>query len=393
MKKKITFYLVGLVLVFVGFKTVEAGIVGEGKIESLMANHNQISMDILIRQAQSDEEYMPITGQTIVSGQVEVMADKAADQYAYVEYKLNGLYYTAGYGPLYQVTIDSADLPDGWNQLLVVAYQGKGKMKGIKQVFFKVDNNKKLEERAVRSGNTYALGARPLYNRNYIPVLMYHHFQENISKKQESAAVHPDLFEKQLLTLIQHGYTPINFKDLNLYLQGKGGLPLKPLIITADDGYLNNYQKAFPILKKHQIPATFFITTRYIGVQTSFAHFTWEQAREMENSGLIDIQSHTHGHELLNRIPDDEVRHQVDVSFALIEEKLGKRDVKVLAYPQFYNDKRTRQILLDQGVELQVTALAKQNNPTSQPTNIQRIHVANNTSPEDLVRKIKKLTQ
>ncbi|HHX61972.1 MAG TPA: polysaccharide deacetylase family protein, partial [Epulopiscium sp.] len=275
----------------------------------------------------------------------------------------------------------------------VVGYKENYQIKGVKQVIFKVENNKEIGARAPRVGNSYAIGQVPSYKGDYIPVLMYHDFQEKITKKQQSEVVHPNLFEKQLKMLLEHGYTPINFNHLNLYMNGQGGLPLKPVIITVDDGYLSNYETAFPILKKYNIPATFFVTTRYLGVETSFPHFTWEQAKEMEESGLIDIQSHTHTHQLLNRIPDDEMRHEVTVSFGLIEQNLGRRDVKVLAYPQFYNNAHTRKILKEEGVELQITKLCKAHNSTPAPTNIQRIHVANYTNPQGLIREIKKLTR
>lgn len=377
-----------------GVNRTEAGVVGDGVIASAIVGHDDISIDILIKPADSDETYTPLTGDSVVSGVMEVAVKLPHNSQActYVEYKLNGFNYTLGSAPSYDVKIDTTDLPDGWNQLLVISYKENSEIKGVKQVIFKVNNNKILGAKAPRRGNSYAVGQVPLYKRNYIPVLMYHDFQEKITKEQESAVVHPNLFENQLKMLIQHGYTPIHFNHLNLYLKGEGGLPLKPVIITADDGYLSNYEVAFPILKKHHIPATFFVTTRYIGVKTSMPHFTWEQAKEMEESGLIDIQSHTHSHQLLNRIPDHEMRHQVGVSFGLIEQHLGQRDVKVLAYPQFYNNAHTRNILKEEGVDLQITALGKAHNPTTAATNIQRIHVTNSTGPEDLIRAIRKLT-
>ena len=100
-----------------------------------------------------------------------------------------------------------------------------------------------------------------------------------------------------------------------------------------------------------------------------------------------------HSHLLLNTLPDDEMGHQVDISFGIIEKNLGKRDVKVLSYPQFYHNRHTKKRLEVEGVDLQVTNLVKRYKPTTKATNIQRIHVANYTSPEDLIKEIKKLTR
>lgn len=165
------------------------------------------------------------------------------------------------------------------------------------------------------------------------------------------------------------------------------------MIITADDGYLSNYETAFPILKKYNIPATYFITTQYIGTTTMYPHFTWENAKEMEESGLIDIQSHTHSHLLMSKLSKDEVLYQALISFGLIEQKLGERDVKVLSYPQFYNNKKTRKLLEEAGIDLQVTNLAKRYFSKTQCTDVKRIHVGNFTTPELLIEEIKKVTE
>lgn len=364
------------------------------EIKSALSHHDEISVDILIKNKVEDKPYSPLGADLAVSGQVDMMVDllDSDEAYTYMEYKINGFNYTTGYAPSYGVRVDTQELPEGWNQLLVVGYKEE-ELAGVKQVIFKVDNKQEIKPRADRLGRSYGLEEVPSYKRAYIPVLMYHDFQEDITEEQASAVVHPDLFEDQLKILLESGYTPINFKDLNSYIGGEGGLPLKPIIITADDGYLSNYETAFPILKKYQVPATFFVTTRYVGVDTMSAHFTWDQAKEMEESGLIDIQSHSHGHMLLSTIPDDEIRHQVDVSFGIIEQKLGRRDVKVLAYPQFYCSDNTKRILGEEEVDLQITRLARGRKPATEPDNIQRIHVANDTSPEELIKAIKKLTR
>ncbi|HHX63042.1 MAG TPA: polysaccharide deacetylase family protein [Epulopiscium sp.] len=398
MSRKKVFVVVGNLIILMMLVVVrhKLGIV---PIHSAIAGHEKIDVEIRIKNGQSNGEYDRLMGESVVSGEVDMSIELpiGSDDYTYIEYKINGFNYVTGYSPSYGVTIDTTALPDGWNQLLVVGYNEDGKesvkIQGVKQVIFKVENSLGKKVRASRQGKGYAVGEKSSYKRNYIPVLMYHDFQGNITKEQESAIVHPELFEGHLKVLVENDYTPINFKDLYLYMKGQGGLPSKPVIITADDGYLSTYETAFPILKKYNIPATFFVTTRYVGVETSSPHFTWEQAREMEESGLIDIQSHTHGHLLLNTLPDDEMRYQIGVSFSLIEQNLGERDVKVLAYPQFYNNNHTRKILVEEGVDLQITRLGKWYKATTEPTSIQRIHVANYTSPEDLLEEINKLAR
>ena len=68
-------------------------------------------------------------------------------------------------------------------------------------------------------------------------------------------------------------------------------LPDKPILITFDDGYASNYMYAYPILKKLGMQATIFVITDRRGKTLSVnPHFSWNQAREMQDSGVIDIQ-------------------------------------------------------------------------------------------------------
>ena len=121
-------------------------------------------------------------------------------------------------------------------------------------------------------------------------------------------------------------------------------------------------------------------------------HVTWAQAKEMEASGLIDIQSHTHGHQLLDKLSKEKVIYETDISFGLIEKNLGKRDVKVFSYPEFRNTPNTKKWLNENGVDFQITGLAKKLSVTSRQ-NIKRIHVTNEISPSELIKSIKRLTR
>lgn len=252
-----------------------------------LVTHKEINPEILFKE-EGEETYKPLTKQSVLSGKVDfiVRLPNGHKGYEYIDYKINGFYHAPAKGPEYKTTIDTTKLPNSWNQLVAIGYNLQ--LEGAKQVLFKVNNEKEKVIRPKRVEG-YPIWKKPIYKRNYIPVLMYHDFQENITKEQESAVVHPKLFEEQIKTLLKNGYIPVDFYDLLLYKQGKGGLPNKPFIITADDGYLSNYTTAYPILKKYNVPATFFVSTRYVGVNLYSPHFTWEQAKEMEESGLIDI--------------------------------------------------------------------------------------------------------
>lgn len=330
---------------------------------------------------------------SVLTDQVEFLYRPLGDNYqdiAYIEYKFNTDTIIQAQRPPFAIKVDTNKLHNGINFLVTIIYNKQLKIVNKSQIYFEV-GNKNILPRSKRLGKSYSKDQKPAYSGSYIPVLMYHDFAPMVSKDRSSNTVSTDLFDKQLKALLDQGYTPVTFYHLDLYLDKKAGLPIKPVIITADDGYLSNYTIAYPLLKKYRIPATFFVTTAFMGVNTQFSHITWEQAKEMEESGLIDIQSHTHRHQLLTGLSKEEAMYETSISFGLIEKNLGKRDVKVLSYPEFRNTADIRKWVEEQGIDLQVTNLAGKKSVTSRQ-NIQRIHVHNNISPKDLINTIKKLT-
>lgn len=132
-----------------------------------------------------------------------------------------------------------------------------------------------------------------------VPVLIYH----SISKKStDYTIVSEKEFIKQLNAIKFAGYNTVTIEDLINYVEKGTELPKNPICITFDDGYLDNYEIAFPILKRYNMKATIFIVGSSVGCNgtykdteyKSMPHFTYEQAQEMIDSGLISIQSHTY---------------------------------------------------------------------------------------------------
>lgn len=343
-------------------------------------------------------DYKPIQkGQVIKNSNLALMV-RLKEQIEYMEYKVNDAPAGQSFRYPYQVTIDPELLHSGINEIKVIAKMKDQEAYKVEQFYIDNDAEMTYGERAARVMPSYDKGQKPLYkkptaSKPYIPVLMYHKFKDKVEPTEEaqSMCVSVSLFEAQLKALLEAGYTPINFKQLHDYLEGKAGLPSKPIIITADDGYLCNYTKAYPILKKYGAQATFFVTSLYVGVTNEHEHFTWEQAKEMEASGLIDIQSHTHGHTLMNELNKEDVLYEVQKSFADIEKNLGKRDVKVLAYPQFLHTSKVKEWVEDMGIDIQVTNLVSRPTKTT-GVDVKRIHVSNDLSPKELLRELSKWT-
>lgn len=314
----------------------------------------------------------------------------------YIEYKVNDAAAGQSFRYPYPITLDEELLHKGINEVKVVM-----KLKGKEQYHVQnlsIDYKGEIgyQERAARKEAVYPISQKSVYKKGYIPTLMYHKIKDQVENTEEdqSMSVSTANFEAQLKALLEAGYTPINFKQLKDYLEGTSGLPKRPILITADDGYLCNYTKAYPILKKYNAQATFFVTSLYVGMTNENEHFSWEQAKEMEASGLIDIQSHTHGHTLMNELDKTDVSYEIQKSFGDIEKYLGKRDVKVLAYPQFLHTSKVKEWASECGVDLQVTNLVSKYRPVAtQKTDIKRIHVSNELSPQKLLNQIKRLTE
>lgn len=135
------------------------------------------------------------------------------------------------------------------------------------------------------------------YSKN-VPVLMYHDIGPE--EPDNGMVITPELFEEHLAALRDSGYETISFEELRQYVNGSGILPEKCVVITFDDGYLSNYEYVYPLLMKYGFEATIFEVGATVGSDTYKdtgtairPHFSFEQGREMYESGTIDIQSHT----------------------------------------------------------------------------------------------------
>ena len=129
--------------------------------------------------------------------------------------------------------------------------------------------------------------------------------------------------------LDQKGYHTITPDELYHGLLGETELPPNPVLITFDDGYLDNYTNAYPILKKYHMKATIFVVPGFTNVNKNY--LTWEHMLEMEQNG-ITIESHTLNHKALEGLTDDQIRAELRDSKQRLEERLG-HPVEYLAYP------------------------------------------------------------
>ena len=132
-----------------------------------------------------------------------------------------------------------------------------------------------------------------------LPVIMYHGLHPD-SKKQGDYVISPALFEDDLRYLTEHGYTTVTIEQLLQFAAG-GTLPPKPILLTFDDGYLNNHLYATPLLQSYRCQAVLFPivseTVRYTALHDrnpAYAQVTWDDLRDMRDTGCWDIQNHSY---------------------------------------------------------------------------------------------------
>ncbi|MFH1710162.1 MAG: polysaccharide deacetylase family protein [bacterium] len=144
--------------------------------------------------------------------------------------------------------------------------------------------------------------------------MMYHHVNPG---PEDSISISPQNFEMQIKYLAEAGYRSLHLSEFFAHLK-QWDIPEKLILITFDDGYADNFLYAYPILKKYNMKATIFPITAFIKDKAEergklmgnfellmglpFAKgglddfLSWEEMREMEKGGLIDIQAHCHTH-------------------------------------------------------------------------------------------------
>ena len=163
------------------------------------------------------------------------------------------------------------------------------------------------------------------YSDVEVPILLYHHVTDTIQDSRYNIA--PEKFEEQIKWLYDNGYQTINITTLAILILEGGQLPLRPVIITFDDGNLDVYQNAFPILQKYDFIATFYIVDQYINGTDMISI---DQVKELAQAGW-EIGSHSNTHVHLNA-PNVDLQQEIRMAKMETEEKLGVT-IHSFAYP------------------------------------------------------------
>src|SRR5258708_18228886 len=165
-----------------------------------------------------------------------------------------------------------------------------------------------------------------------VPILLYHYIEYVQDKKdvtRQLLNINPNIFEQQVKTLVDAGYTFMTAQELGDILDGKGKLPQKPILLTFDDGHWDFATVVLPILKKYHVKATAYIISGFIG---GADFMTSDQLKNVIASGLVEIGDHTVNHVSLKGKLYPIVQYEVDAGRILLEEQYHIHVVS-FAYP------------------------------------------------------------
>jgi peptidoglycan/xylan/chitin deacetylase (PgdA/CDA1 family) len=199
-----------------------------------------------------------------------------------------------------------------------------------------------------------------------VAVLAYHMIADDDDTYSVSAAE----FEKQMQYLKENGYTAISLLEFAKAKKGKFTLPEKPIIITFDDGYANNYTTAMPIMEKYGMKGTMFMVANDIGKED---YFTVEQMKDWQ-AHHMEIGSHTANHVPLATLTSEQKKEEIVASKLLLEWK-GLNTVFFMAYPFGSFDAESEQLLKENEYLGALTGKSGLNTADTNPYLLHRINV------------------
>jgi peptidoglycan/xylan/chitin deacetylase (PgdA/CDA1 family) len=243
--------------------------------------------------------------------------------------------------------------------------------------------------------------------RRSVPVLMYHH----VSPNPGLVTVAPEIFEAQMRYLRDAGYATLCASEFQDFIRGNLIPPGKAVLITFDDGFLDNYVYAFPVLQQYGLRALIFTVTGWIGdgapracagdtipskLPATPSHkqckaavreghpddvmLRWSEIRRMEANGTIEIHSHTHSHVRWDQEvkgPQERalsVSRDLEISQQTLQRQLG-RTSRHLCWPWGYFEPSYQEAAAEAGFEVQYTTCKGPNVTGSDARAIQRIVV------------------
>ncbi|MDP2927670.1 MAG: polysaccharide deacetylase family protein [Candidatus Omnitrophota bacterium] len=176
--------------------------------------------------------------------------------------------------------------------------------------------------------------------RYTVPILVYH----SIGYGEGGFFVKPENFIKQMAFIKKNGYEVITLDELVRSIKDKKSFKRNKIVITIDDGYKDNFQYAYPVLKKFGFPATIFLVTDYIGK----GFLNWDEVIAMSKDNIA-FGGHTKTHFYLGVVKDEKAAfEEIAGSKKAIEEKIGL-PVDYFCYPSGGFNEKAKKLVMQAG--------------------------------------------
>jgi len=185
-------------------------------------------------------------------------------------------------------------------------------------------------------------------NNSSKPIILGYHqvreYKDTDGIKTKLFITSPEIFEKEIKYLYTNGYHTISVSD---YINNINHIDNKDVVITFDDGYISQYINAFPILKKYNFTATFFIYTDCVDKYP--VCMTSDNIKDLANSGM-KIANHTTHHAFLTKYNNSTIIKEIEDNQNKLISLVGLNSMEnILAYPYGANDQRVREIVKKEG--------------------------------------------
>lgn len=211
-------------------------------------------------------------------------------------------------------------------------------------------------------------------------MLTYHRVAPLSAVGLTDLKVDPANFVDELSALQSGGYHAITQAQLFDALYRHGSLPSKPIIISVDDGYVDDVTRILPALKRFHLVATFFVIT---GRMTEPGFLTAAQIRELDRAGM-DVGDHTAHHVDLRQLTPSQLQMETAGSRQVLQRVLG-HPVYFFAYPFGYYNTQVEAAVKAAGFTMAYTTAGGITETTASPLTMPRIHVGRSEAPSGLV--------
>ena len=213
-------------------------------------------------------------------------------------------------------------------------------------------------------------------------VLMYHVIDQPRSAVEAPYCCPPELFEDHLRYLVEQGYSPIGLPRLLDCLDGVAAWPLRPVVITIDDGVECAYRNALPLLAARKLPATVFMIADLVdGYNDWVIPEGFPRRAMLKRSELIaldregiEIGSHTRTHPRLGRVPVETITGEVRDSKSRLEDILQK-PVQSFAYPYGSLNRAARDAVQAAGYRSGCSTIQGRNRPRTDRFVLRRVSI------------------